>query len=513
MMNIEKTRNKYCISGGLLAVFILCMVIPFNTWGDDYSQEAPVTVTPQVLSLNVGKSLILESMGKVSRVSIADPEIVDAIVITPNQIYLTGKAGGSTNLSLWQKNKLHAIYNVDVSIDVTSLKKKLYEILPEENEIRVTGNGSSIALSGRVSSATSLSQVLAIADTYAPKDKNEKGKVMNLLEVGGVHQVMLEVRVAEIKRDVGKRLGINFNTMGPAGRTFGVNKLNNLSSMDQLVGKSVEWPYDNFPGGWTLNPGEGWPADPLQISSFANILFRFLGGDYDWTVLIDALKDEGLISVLAEPTLIALSGQSANFLAGGEFPVPVPQGLGTVAIIFKKFGVGLTFTPTVLSNNKINMKVAPEVSELDFSIATEQQGFLIPGLTTRQASTVVELGDGQSFAIAGLLQENVRENITKFPVLGDIPILGTLFRSSSFQKNESELVIIVTPHLVKPLDMAKQTLPTDQYIEPSDYEFYIKGTLEGKEDKINTSSSLAPHVVVHNEKGGLEGEFGHIIPE
>ena len=192
-MNIEKTRNKYCISGGLLAVFILCMVIPFNTWGDDYSQEAPVTVTPQVLSLNVGKSLILESMGKVSRVSIADPEIVDAIVITPNQIYLTGKAGGSTNLSLWQKDKLHAIYNVDVSIDVTSLKKKLYEILPEENEIRVTGNGSSIALSGRVSSATALSQVLAIADTYAPKDKQGKGNVMNLLEVGGVHQVMLEV--------------------------------------------------------------------------------------------------------------------------------------------------------------------------------------------------------------------------------------------------------------------------------------------------------------------------------
>ncbi|UCH82435.1 MAG: type II and III secretion system protein family protein [Nitrospiraceae bacterium] len=513
MMKIEKTRNNYYISGVIIAVFIICIVIPFNTWGDDYAQEAPLTVTPQVLSLNVGKSLILESMGKVSRVSIADPEIVDAIVITPNQIYLTGKAGGSTNLSLWQKDKLHAIYNVDVSIDVTSLKKKLYEILPEENDIRVTGNGSSIALSGRVSSASALSQVLAIADTYAPKDKNEKGKVMNLLEVGGVHQVMLEVRVAEITRDVGKRLGINFNSLGPSGRTFGVNKLNNLSSMSQLAGVPVERKFDLFPpGGEVILPDKGFPADPLQISGFTNLLFRFLGGDYSWTVLIDALKDEGLISVLAEPTLIALSGQSANFLAGGEFPVPMPQGLGTVAIMFKKFGVGLTFTPTVLSNNKINMKVAPEVSELDFSIATEQQGFLIPGLTTRQASTVVELGDGQSFAIAGLLQENVRENITKFPVLGDIPVLGTLFRSSAFQKNESELVIIVTPHLVKPLDMAKQTLPTDQFIEPSDYEFYIKGTLEGKEDNINTSSSHASQVV-HNEKGGLEGDFGHIIPE
>jgi len=512
-MNKGKMRNKYFMSGGMLAVFILCIVSPFNTWGDTYSQEAPITVIPQVLSLKVGKSLILESMGKVNRVSVADPEIIDAIVITPNQIYLTGKAGGSTNLSLWQKDKLHAIYDVDVSLDVTALKKKLYEILPGENEIRVTGNGSSIALSGRVSTTTALSQVLALADTYAPKDKNEKGKVMNLLEVGGVHQVMLEVRVAEIKRDVGKRLGFNFNTMGPAGRTFGVNKLNNLSSMSELVGKPVEWPYEKFPdGGAALIPNEGWPADPLQISSFANILIRFLGGDYSWTVLIDALKDEGLISVLAEPTLIALSGQSANFLAGGEFPVPVPQGLGTVAIIFKKFGVGLTFTPTVLSDNRINLKVAPEVSELDFSIATQQQGFLIPGLTTRQASTVVELGDGQSFAIAGLLQENVRENITKFPVLGDVPILGPLFRSSSFQKNESELVIIVTPHLVKPLDMAKQTLPTDQFIEPSDYEFYIKGTLEGKENTLNTSPDPASHVS-NNEKGGLEGAFGHIIPE
>ena len=214
------------------------------------------------------------------------------------------------------------------------------------------------------------------------------------------------------------------------------------------------------------------------------------------------------MKILAEPTLVALSGQEASFLAGGEFPIPVPQALGVISIRFKQFWASLTFTPTVLANNKISIAVAPEVSDLDFTNAINIQGFLIPAITTRRASSVVELDDGQSFAIAGLLRDTVRQQISKFPFLGDIPILGALFRSSRFQKDETELVIIATPRLVKPLDMAKQTLPTSQYIEPSDFDFYLMGQMEGSDrNRVRrTVSQQTP------KDGGFEGEFGHTIP-
>ena len=197
-------------------------------------------------------------------------------------------------------------------------------------------------------------------------------------------------------------------------------------------------------------------------SPAVSALFRFSNNGSTWTAFVDALEQDGLIKVLAEPNLVALSGQTATFLAGGEFPIPVPQsggvGCTTITIEYKQFGVGLNFTPTVLSKDKISLKVAPEVSDLDFTNAIRVEGYFVPGLKVRRTSTTVELGDGQSFAIAGLLRENVRTVISKYPLLGNIPILGVLFQSKEFQKENTELVIIVTPHLVKPLDMAKQTL-------------------------------------------------------
>jgi pilus assembly protein CpaC len=234
-----------------------------------------------------------------------------------------------------------------------------------------------------------------------------------------------------------------------------------------------------------------------------NALFRFGVKSATWTWFIDALQKDGLIKVLAEPTLITLSGKEASFLAGGEFPVPIPQSgfANTITIEWKEFGVRLKFTPNVLDNGHINIEVAPEVSDLDFTTAIQFQGFIIPGLTTRRASTVVELADGQSFAIAGLLKDNVRDSLSKYPVLGDIPILGTLFRSRDFQKDRSELLIIVTPHLVKPLDTAKQPLPTDFYIEPNDVEIYLEGMLEGREKQGATGV-----------RGQLDGEFGYVLP-
>jgi pilus assembly protein CpaC len=322
-----------------------------------------------------------------------------------------------------------------------------------------------------------MSEVMALTRAYAPE-----GKVNNLVEVGGVQQVMLEVRVAEMQRSLIRRLGVNFNYLTDSGN-FGISQLAGLTQIVSSGGNLNSGPFSTF------------------VSPSVNALLRFRAGGATWTAFVDALKQDGLVKVLAEPTLIALSGQDAYFLAGGEFPVPVPQGLGSVAIEYKSFGVRLSFTPTVLSDNKINIKVSPEVSELDFTTAVQFSGFVIPGISGRRAETTVELADGQSFAIAGLLKDTVRDVMDKYPLLGDIPILGMLFRSRSFQKNETELIIIVTPHLVKPLDTAKQSLPIDNYIEPNDAEFYILGLMQGKDR--NPTDRLA---------GELDGEFGHAMP-
>jgi pilus assembly protein CpaC len=307
---------------------------------------------------------------------------------------------------------------------------------------------------------------------------------------------MLEVRVAEMSRTLGKQLGVNLNYASKGGN-FGISKLNNLTQLVAPEDANLFTP--NAPFATLVNPA-------------INALFRFTTEGNTWTFFIDALKEEGLIKILAEPTLISLSGQTADFLAGGEFPVPVPQGLGTAAIEYKAFGVGVSFTPTVLSNDKISIKVAPEVSELDFSTAILVEGFVVPGITTRRSSTVVELGDGQSFAIAGLLKDNARNIVSKFPILGDLPVLGVLFRSTSFQKSETELVIVVTPHLVKPLDMEKTPLPTDFYIEPDDTELYLLGLTEGRKKPPSQSSQGALSPSVLSRRRGFDGEFGHIIP-
>jgi pilus assembly protein CpaC len=462
------------------------------------SQGGIRTYTPQKLNLIVGKSLVIDTPAAIKRVSIADPEIADTVVISPRQIYLTGKAVGTTNLTLWgTDDRVSSIFDVTVAPDLTQLKEKLQEILPGEN-IKVIAAQDSITLSGEVSSTANLSQAMAVSEAFAPK------KVVNLTQVAGVHQVMLEVRVAEMSRSLARRLGFNFSAVTEGGG-FGVSLLNNLTAIVPPIDAVL------FP---TVNPF----LAPFgqDISSAINALFRFHKGDTTWTGFIDALKENGLVKILAEPTLVTLNGQEARFLAGGEFPVPVPQDNNVITITFKPFGVGLSFTPTVLSDDKISMRVAPEVSELDFSIAVVLQGFVVPGLTTRRAATVIELANGQSFAIAGLLRESVRETVAKFPVLGDIPILGALFRSTAFQKNETELIIIATPHLVKPLDIARQTLPTDQYIEPNDFEWYLLGSLEGtgpartprRERGQSKDTPLAPL----KKTGGLEGEFGYIVP-
>ncbi len=436
------------------------------------------TNQPEKLELVVGKSVTMKSPQSVKRVSIGDPEIADFILISPNEIYLTGKSSGTTNLTLWQNKKVMSIYDLEVSYDISALKQKLNLILPNEKDLTVFATGESITLSGRVSSTANLSQALSVAEAYAPKEK-----VRNLVEVAGIHQVMLEVRVAEIQKTMLKQLGVNFTYSN--GDDFGGNLINNLATLVSPEDANMDW-------------GQRYG---LFVSPAVSALFRFSKGNSTWTGFVDALHDDGLLKVLAEPTLIALSGETASFLAGGEFPVPIPQGLGTVGVEYKPYGVALGFTPVVLGEDKISITVAPEVSELDYTTAVRIEGYIVPGLTSRRAETTVDLADGQSFAIAGLLSERVRDAYSRYPKLGDIPVLGALFQSRDFRKQESELVIIVTPHLVKPVNMENQTLPTDFYIEPSDWDIYLGSHLEGQAP--DTSAMV---------RGEMDGDFGHAIP-
>ena len=448
------------------------------------------------LTLAVGKSTIVESSDIIRRVSVAAPDIADTVVLTARQIYVTGKSSGVTTITLWSDaNRVAAVFDVEILPDVAALKEKIHQVFPTEKDVKVLATHESITLSGTVSSTANLTQLVRLAEAYAPVDKlTSKPRVLSLVDVGGVHQVMLEVRVAEMSRSLMRRLGVNMNYISNGGNQIGISLLNSLTKL----------------------PAAGWPGNPLSVADNVTWISQFLSGNTTWTVFIDALKENGLTKVLAEPTLITLSGRSASFLAGGEFPIPVPQsssgGGTTITIEYKTFGVGLNFTPTVLGNGKISMVVNPEVSDLDFTRAVSVQGFLIPSINTRRVSTVIELGDGQSFAVAGLLKDDVREVVAKYPVLGDIPVLGALFRSSSFQKNETELIIIVTPHLVKPLDMARQTLPTDAYVEPDDFEFYLLGSTEGKGKQATANPTAASSVPGLKKSSGLEGDFGYMKP-
>ena len=418
----------------------------------------PVTVEPFKIDIISGKSIVMKTEINVKRVSIGSPEIADFILLSPKELYIKGKAAGITNMILWQEGKVTTIYDIEVKYDLSRLKEKLYQILPDEKEIQIISTNNSLTLTGRVSSAVNLSQAMVLARSYAPE-----GKVNNLLTVGGTHQVMLEVKIAEMSRSVGKDLGID-------------------------LGVALDF------GSLTAQILSGFGGSVVPAFDAA---FEYTRGDATWSGTLNALKTNGLVKILAEPNLTALSGKTASFVAGGQFPVPVPNEDG-ITVEFKDFGIGLSFTPNVLSRNKIQINVISSVSELDFSTAVQFEGYVVPGVSTRTATTTVELADGQSFVIAGLLSESIRENIQKFPFLGDIPFLGTLFRSSSFQKNETELVIFVTPRFVKSIN--KETIPDpgENYEEPSDIEFYLGTGRPAKKSSKDISVD-----------GNMDGQFGH----
>ncbi len=466
--------------GAVLAGFALVLV--FGA-GCRAAGVAVISGKDKKIELAAGKSVVIKSAVPIIRVSSSNENVATVAALSPNQVYVTaGKTPGVTNITLWQgQDKIVAVYNVEVAPDMSRIREKIALIFPGETGLRVTAGNESVTLSGTVSSAPVMSRIVDLAKEYS-----EGKPVINLARVSGIQQVMLEVRVAEMDRSLTKRLSLDF--VATAGSSIGTSVLGSLATLSGGAGQS----------GSVAGLG-------ATVASTANSLFHISGGTVSWTQFIDALREDGLVKVLAEPTLLARSGQTASFLAGGQFPVPVPQGLGTVGIQYKDYGVQLKFTPTVLEDGKISMKVHPEVSELDYNNAITIAGTTVPALTDRGVETVLELGDGQSFAIAGLLQDNIIETVDRFPGLGSLPVLGPLFRSSKFQRNETELIVIVTPHLVKPLDMRNQPLPTDNYREPSDTDFFLNGLLQG-------CQAPSPPPVCQPGGQGLDGQFGHALP-
>ncbi len=390
------------------------------------------------LRVSINKSETIKFDKAVSDAVVGSSTIVDVIPMTNRILYILGKEVGTTNLSLYDEEKqLIAVIDLVVSYDIKSLQDKLREVMPRE-WITVRSLNGRILLSGNVSSAPAAAQAISIAEQYAP------GAVTNSLAVRSPQQVMLEVRFVEANRSAGRELGVDFTGLS--------GKLTARSGLGLATG--------NTP--------------------FGSIFTALLGGGKNQIdLLIRALEQKGTVRTLAEPNLVALSGDKASFLAGGEFPFPVAQDNNTITIEFKKFGVGLEFTPTVLSDGQINLKIEPEVSQLDNTRTLRLQTIQIPTIIVRRASTTVELRDGQSFAIAGLLQSNNTKTLSQLPWIADVPVLGALFRSASYQRNETDLIIIVTPRLVRPVTApGKLATPLDGRVPGNDVDLFLLGKSE-----------------------------------
>lgn len=407
------------------------------------SVEGAPDATMTVLDVVVGRSNLVNLTANVSRVSVGDPKVANVILTSPKQIYILGEKLGSTNIMLWDKaGRMVAVIDVNVSQEFGALNSEIKKLVSSKGAVQVRPVGDTVVLEGRVSDSRLAARVSDLAEALAGK------KVVNMLAVDGVQQVMLEVKIAEVNRTLADKLGIKMDLNGTVG-DFSWSLLSNYLFSD------------GTPTSGVLNAGRKGNTPAFGL---------------------DAEKGDGLFKILAEPNIVAMSGQEGSFLAGGEILIPVQGSLGAVTLESRQFGVGLRFTPTVLEDGRISMRVLPEVTEVGENFTDTIIGGVnvsLPQLITRRASTTVELRDGQSLAIGGLLNNKVSEAVSRLPVLGEIPILGALFRSSSFTNNKTELLIVVTPRLIKPL-AGNYSLPTDSFVEPSRTEFFLEGRMEGR---------------------------------
>ena len=436
----------------LMAAGLLGAVLATTALTPAFAETLKVMQGAASSALNVpmNRALVVESDVPFAELSVANPGIADISTLSDKSIYVLGKAPGRTTLTLLSPDgKLIANVDVHVTPDIAEFKERLQQILPgEQIEVRTANDG--IVLSGTVSSSAKLDRALDLANRYAPE------RVSNLMSVGGTQQVMLKVRFAEMQRNVSKSLGAS----------WGVRDGGKLAGE---TGTFLQGTNDPFTGGTQLADGSN---SGIKVGGSI--------GSLEFSVLLEALESKGMARTLAEPNLTALSGQEARFLAGGEYPVPVSDDTGGTKIEYKPFGVDMIFTPTVVDGDIINVKIAATVSSIDTSVAVQAGGFSINGFKTRLTSTTVEMRDGESFAIAGLLQDDFRDLNGQVPWLGDIPVLGSLFRSAEYQRAQSELVIIITPHLVTPTRGEALALPTDRVRLPTENELFLFGKVAGK---------------------------------
>src|SRR5712671_1466217 len=463
----------------------------------------------QRVKVTLNKSRTFRVDTAFSTIVAGSPDIADVKSLSDHLIYIQGKQTGTTNVILFDSSmKQIGILDVEVAIDTGNLQQNIQSSTGTRG-IRVTSTEGQVVLSGMAADAVSAERAMSIAAGSVPKG----GVVVNAMNVAGPQQVMLEVRFLEVARTAGRDLGVNLFVANANGTNVANTGLGNVTQANRA-------PIGGVVGGGSTPVGAN-PAGSLPLLSTIGTLASGAAAPYgslltsvlrlnngtSIDMLVTALETKGVLRRLAEPNLMALSGDAARFLAGGEFPVPIASttgvnGFPTVSIEFKKFGVELGFVPTVLSRGVINLRVEPSVSELDFANAVTIQGTVVPALTSRNARTTVELRDGQSFAIAGLLQTRNSQDVSQLPWIGSVPVLGALFRSASYQQQETDLVIIVTPRLVAPAAPG-QTLasPLDSRLPANDVDFFLNGQMEVKKrynDYVNSG-------------GDIKGPYGHII--
>lgn len=407
------------------------------------------------VSVYIGKSEDVRTDTSFVEVTIGDPEVADVNPLTDRSISILGKKNGTTRVSVYgEGKKLIGVFDVDVVFDTSQIQTELRRRFPHAG-IKVSSVNGRIMLSGTAPNGPTVDKAVQIAAQFGQG-------VINSVSVMQPQQVMLEVRFVEATRQASRELGMQWNV-------FGKHTVANIGSQQ---------PASNLP---ISSSAATVAAGVLSgTSPFGVIVSKMISSGMETDVIINALEQRGLARSLAEPNLVALSGDTASFLAGGEYPIPVPGGtLGQVTIDYKRYGVGLAFTPTVLSDGLVNLKIEPEVSQLDNSHPVQLAGISVPPLIVRRASTTVELRDGQSFVIGGLLQSNGKSAIRQLPWLGDVPVLGALFRSTEYQKDETDLAIIVTPRLVRPArpgDVIKT--PLDNSLPPNDSDLFLMGKTE-----------------------------------
>ncbi len=426
----------------------------------------------------MNRAVVVESDRPFAELSIANAGIADISSLSDRTIYVLGKSPGLTTLTLLDATG-RLITNVDVRVaaDVTEFKERLRQILPGEKiEVRTANDG--IVLSGTVSSSLRLQRALDLAERYAPE------RVSNLMNVGGVQQVMLKVRFAEMQRSVSKSLSASLGVSGGSnvGVNGGVNTLNSQGPLTNALNGNI----------------------PVGNENTGALLFGFGAGSMQVRLLLEALEQKGVVRTLAEPNLSALSGQEATFLAGGEYPIPVAQEDGIFTVEYKKFGIEMAFTPRVVDKDLINLELLAAVSALDPANAVTVNGAQVNAFSRRETTTTVEMRDGESFAIAGLIQDNFLDNNAQLPWIGDIPVLGSLFRSANYQRSQTELVIIITAHLVSPTRGEALALPTDRVKPPSESDLFLFGRVA----RTNRPQSGPASEVA---KQDFSGSYGYVM--